>query len=355
MSDTTLLTQAARWLETYIFPSETLAAFGFACAIGAAVALTLVALRILRRLARSASVSSNSAVRRAGRAPGYRIMIADFGGRQAGRAREAITAALEDYLAAFSFGVRFQLFRTGPVSGRPEGETLRMVRRRLRKSDGDMVIWGTRENPSFNGLVLCGVTRGGSLTPEEARGFSFAMPGDAALFGEEQAKVTAYLLAKQLQPALSRPEAFRPEKIEELGRILDELLSGEAVLPAPVRWELERDFSSIVLHLSEVEPRADWLEKVIALRTATLEALKEDPDFDAQVEARLDLGAALLKIAEARFDPASVREASVHLNAVVDALRPHDVIRKVQRASDGLARAQALVETRRRFAVNFSG
>ena len=44
----------------------------------------------------------------------------------------------------------------------------------------------------------------------------------------------------------------------------------------------------------------------------------------------------------------------MHLNSVVESLRGSDVIRKVQRASDGLQRAQGMVETRRRFAVNFS-
>ncbi|MEO0786964.1 MAG: hypothetical protein AAFY10_14805, partial [Pseudomonadota bacterium] len=87
---------------------------------------------------------------------------------------------------------------------------------------------------------------------------------------------------------------------------------------------------------------------------ATLKILKGDPNTEAQIDARLDLGRALIKRAEVTFDPVAVREASVHLNAAIDALRKHAVIRKAQRASDALARAQSLVETRRRFAVNFS-
>ena len=98
----------------------------------------------------------------------------------------------------------------------------------------------------------------------------------------------------------------------------------------------------------------DWLEKLITRRRVTLETLKGKVETDAQIDARLDLGRALIKRAEVSFDPVALREASVHLNSAIDQLRQHDVIRKAQNASDALARAQSLVETRRRFAVNFS-
>ncbi len=364
MPDATVFAGLAGWMETHILDSALFAAVGFAALVGVGVSLLVLSLRLLGHMARSARTVSNGTVRRAASEPGYRVLVGEFEGVQGMAAGQRLEDALRAHLTSFCFGAMFRLFRVAGPVGRPEGEILRRARRKLKKTGGDILIWGEREGDRLDGLLVYGVSRAGSLTADEARPFTLRLPGDLRVHDLAVDQAGAYLIAKMMQPTLARPEAFREERVAELGNVLDSILeaddvdrsggTGEGVLPAIARREIEQDFSSIALHLSETSPRDDWLEKIIARRRATLETLKQVPDLDALVDARLDLGQVLLKRAESRFDPVAVREATVHLNAVVETLRGSDIIRKVQRASDGLQRAQGLVETRRRFAVNFS-
>lgn len=359
MTDAALFSEIAAWLDQHVLVSTGLAVIGAAASFAVVGLVLIYLLRAIAALIGASDKSSNRAIRKAAQEPGYRVMVGDIDGPQGNAARDFVEKAFEKNCGAFSFGARFMLFRVASPGGRPEGETLAKARRRLEKTGADMLIWGARIGDDVDGLRLFGVTRGGNLTPQQARPFAFSLPGRLRQLEDVHSRAVAYLLAKRLQPALSRPEAFREEKIAELGATLDEILdelAGEEViaLPAGVHREVETDFSAITLHLSDRQPRMDWLEKLISRRRATLETLKGKVETDAQIDARLDLGRALIKRAEVSFDPVALREASVHLNSAIDQLRQHDVIRKAQNASDALARAQSLVETRRRFAVNFS-
>lgn len=358
MSDPALLAPIAQWLEQNVLASTILAVFGGAAFCAVAVALLVMIVRTIYGVLGGMGTASNRKIRRAAQDPGYSILIGDFGGYNNTAAANMIESAMEAYCSDFSFGAQFKIFRVRSPGGRPEGEVLTRARQRLEKTGADMIVWGARLSDEADGLRIFGVSRGGSLLPRQARPFTLLLPGRLRAVSEPVMQAAAYLLAKRLQPALARPESFREERVAELGGTLDQILTElEALGPvlfAPTQREVETDFSAITLFLSEKTAREEWLDRLITRRRATLEELKGDPDTEAQIDARLDLGRALIKRAEKTFDPVSVREASVHLNAAIDALRKHDIIRKAQRASDALARAQSLVETRRRFAVNFS-
>lgn len=360
MPQSDIVSQFAAWMEAHVLISTVLATVGAAATLAIAIALTLVLIRGSLSFFGGSGGTSSRTIRRAGQEPGYRVLLGEFDGTQTASSRDLIQRALEDFLADFSFGAQFRVFRIKGIRGRPEGAALDAARKRLTKTGADMIVWGARQNDSEDGLRIYGVSRGGTRLPAQAHAFTLHLPGKLRIYTDEMLRVVAYLLAKRLQPALGRPEAFRPEKIAELGATLDELLVAfEAEdgprLPNAAHHEIETDFSGVTLHLSEGEHHRDeWIEKLIDRRRATLEGLKERPDQAAQIDARLDLGQALLKRCETNFDPVAVRESSVHLNAAIDALRQHDVIRKAQRGSDGLQRAKTIVETRRRFAVNFS-
>lgn len=359
MTDVALFSDIAAWLEQHVLVSTSLAVVGAAAIFAVAGLILIYLMRALSAIFGSSDKASNRKIRKAGQEPGYRILIGDVDGPQGHSARSMIEKAFTEHCGSFSFGAQFMLFRVASPGGRPEGEALVRARKRLERTGADMLIWGARLGDDEDGLRLFGISRGGNLTPQQARPFAIALPGRQRQYEDVHARAVAYLLAKRLQPALSRPEAFREEKIAELGATLDEILDGlavEGVMPIsePVRREIETDFSAITLHLSDSQPRREWLEKLITRRRATLETLKGQIDTEAQIDARLDLGRALIKRAETTFDPVALREASVNLNAAIDALRQHDVIRKAQNATDALSRAQSLVETRRRFAVNFS-
>ncbi|MEL6567849.1 MAG: hypothetical protein AAFQ22_05475 [Pseudomonadota bacterium] len=358
MSDTALFTQIAQWLDQNVLVSTSLAVIGAAALFAFAVAGLVVIVRVLNSVFGGVGKASNRKIRRAAQEPGYSILIGEFGGYNSTAAGHMVETALTDYCSDFSFGAQFKLFRVRSPGGRPEGEVLRRARQRLEKTGADMIVWGARLSDESDGLRLFGVSRGGNLTPQQAQAFTLLLPGRLRAITEPVKQATAYLLAKRLQPALAHPESFREERVAQLGETLDTLLTELEALDRPLfeptRREIETDFAATTLFLSETVAKEEWLERLIARRRATLDVLKGDPNTEAQIDARLDLGRALIKRAEKTFDPVAVREASVHLNAAIDALRKHDVIRKAQRASDALARAQSLVETRRRFAVNFS-
>lgn len=358
MSDPSLFTQIAQWLDQNVLVSTVLAGVGAAAMFAFGVAFLVVLVRIVYSVVGGAGNASNRKIRRASQEPGFSILIGEFGGYNSTAAANMIESALEAHCSDFSFGAQFKLFRVRSPGGRPEGEVLSRARHRLEKTGADMIVWGARLTDEADGLRIFCVSRGGNLLPRQAKPFTLHLPGRLRAVTEPVKQTVAYLLAKRLQPALSHPESFREERVAELGATLDQILTDleaqERVLFPQTQREIETDFSAITLFLSETALNEDWLDRVIDRRRATLDDLKGDVDTEAQIDARLDLGRALIKRSEKTFDPVSVREASVHLNAAIDALRKHDVIRKAQRASDALARAQSLVETRRRFAVNFS-
>jgi len=354
MQDSAFLSGFASFLETHVFGSPPLAAIGFAALIGVAIMSGVGTVRLGMRIARSPGNTANGTIRKAAAEPGYIILFGEISGAGQRQVRTAIAAALERHLSSFCFGAIFRLFPITRLQGRPEGATLLRARHRLEKSHADMIVWGERIGEEPDRIRLYGVSRGGNLTPSEASPFAVRLPAFPPEPDEAEAEIVAYLLAKRLQPALSRPESFRPDRVEELARRLDTLLASDAELTQEIEREVEADFCAIVLHLSDSEPRPDLLEKVVMRRRARLDALKTAPDETVMIDARLDLGQALIRVSESRFDPVAVREATVHLNAVVDTLKAHEVIRKAQRATDYLKRAQNMVETRRRFAVNFS-
>ena len=191
--------------------------------------------------------------------PGYRVLIGDIdgpGGHEAGR---AITQALEAHLSKFCFGATFQLFRVMTPQGRPEGRVLKRARRRLEKTGADIIIWGERSGPDTEGLRVDGVSRSGSQPASEASPFTIYLPGSFAGGDVGLLQAAAYLLAKRMQPALGRPEAFRAERVAELGAILDELLARDdeirgpdapiGLMPPAMRREVEQDFGAITMHL----------------------------------------------------------------------------------------------------------
>lgn len=354
MSENELLSQIAGFMDRFVYDSAPLAAIGAAAIIGVIGTILLVGLRLALRIAARSGRASNGAVKRAASLPGYRILVGDVDGRGGAALRKVLQNSLETHLDLFNFGALYRLFHVISLKGAPEGAVLRAARKRLEKTGADMFIWGTRRHDGEDGLLVHGVSRGGGLSAEQAEPFTIALPGRAEAYGEAERKALTYALAKALQPALARPESFRPERIREVADILDALLDSGLALDRTLRRSLERDFSAITLHLAESQPNWTLMEKLIVRRRATLNELKQEPNSRDLLQARLDLGQALLKMSEVRFDPVAVREATVALSAVVEVLRSHPVIREAQRASDGLAKAQSLVETRRRFAVNFN-
>ena len=218
-----------------------------------------------------------------------------------------------------------------------------------------MLVWADRTGQRADGFVIHGLSRGGGLTAAEARSFTLVLPGKMSDLEGQMPRVAAYLLARELQPALAHPQSFRAEKMKTLSDALSELLAESPALSVALRSRIEADFCASSVHVAEQSGDMEALDHVIMLRRIHLEDIKSDRDTSRAVQAHMDLGRALLARATKQFDRKTVEEAISHLSKVIEALQADPTIKRAQAASDAMYKAQNLLETRKRFAVNFGG
>lgn len=339
------------WLMTHVPGADWLVLFGAGMAVLAALLVLVWGLRILLRVFGRLSNDSKARAARRRNLPGFRILIAPpAGDRSAGK---WLAGSLAEYLPVFSFGAPFSLVQMGTIKGGLESRAVARARRRMAAADADMFIWASRTGNGERGLELHGLSRGGGLSPAEARLFTIALPGSRKVRSEDLSRAAAYLVTKQLQPALSDPQAFRAEKIRQLAGDLDTLLAGNPAISKSLRGEIEADFCASGVRVAEELGDVTALDRVIILRRQHLEAASEAADTGRVIQARLELGRALIVRAEKQFDQNIVREAIAQLSLAVEGLRADPMILKAQSASDALFKAQSMIESRKRFSLNF--
>lgn len=342
---------AETWLMTHVPGADWLMLFG---AVMVVITALLLLVWLLRRMIAVIGALANEGKARAARrrnAPGFRILISSPPKDRA--AGKWLESALSQYLPIFSFGAPFSLVPMGTLKGGLESRVIARARKRMATADADMFLWASRTGNGERGLELHGLSRGGGLTAEEARLFTIALPGSRKVRSDDLARAVAYLLTKQLQPALSDPQAFRAEKIRQLANDLDSLLAGESGISSTLRAEIEADFCASGIRVAEELGDVSALDKVIVMRRKHVEAASEAADTGRVLQARLELGRALIVRAEKQFDQNVVREAITQLSQAVEGLRADPMILRAQSASDALFKAQSMIESRKRFSLNF--
>lgn len=346
-----MMEQIIAWAETHVATSPELAYAGAAAialaALGVAWALARGAIWTARRLINQVTMRAVAQ----DKSPGFRILLASAG---SGRANRFLRRALMEHLERFSFGAPFQLYSAG---GLPAGHirTEQAARARLRRSEADMILWGVRASGRADGLKIHSISRGGGETPEEAARVTITASGASADWGEDFARMLAYQLAKALQPALGRPESFQPERVREIAAVLDALLRSEVAVSSGMRSALEDDFCAAALHIAEAGGDLTFVDAVIERRRALIADTDRQERPVEQTQARLDLGRALLVKASRAFDAGLVQDAMAELDQAVASIRGDLSIRRAQQATDAIARGRSLLETRKRFSLNFNG
>lgn len=339
------------WLATHVPGSEWLMLFGAAMLVLVGLAIVGLLLWQLGRMFRAFLNSGRARKARKRNAPGFRILLSPPpGSRKTGK---WLLGGLERHLPGFSFGAPFDLVAMGVIKGGLESKPIARLRRYMALADADLCLWASRAGKDDRGLEIHGLSRGGGLSPAEARLFTIALPASPKAHTEELARGAAYLIAKQLQPALSDPQAFRAEKIRQLAEDLDQVLESDAQLSSTLRNEIEADFCAAGVRVAEELGELTALDKVIRLRRQYLEEASGLADSGRILQARLDLGRALIVRAEKQFDPGIVKEAINQLAQSVEGLRSDPVIQRAQSASDALFKAQSMIESRKRFSLNF--
>lgn len=335
------------WITENVADSREFALIGFGAAIAGVLYVAWSLFSVIFSIVRAAANTAKVRVAARSKSPGFRILIASRGDRGA---MSFAHRALSEHLEKFTFRAPFQIMSAGPLIG-DEVSVERAARSRLKRSGADMIIWADSLPGKKGGLRVFGISRGGGVPPQSAERFKLFFVGKRDKWKDTLAITIAYKLAKKLQPALSQPEGFRPERVKEIAAELDGLLNSKHAFSEAMREELETDFCAGALHVYEAGGDAEYIETVLERRSAKLEG--SDLRGSAYTQARLDLGRALLAKADINFDPVTVREGMAHLDAVINALGADSAIRRARLASDAVTRGKNMLETRKRFSLNF--
>ena len=151
----------------------------------------------------------------------------------------------------------------------------------------------------------------------------------------------------RLQPGLSDGSAFKAEKLAPVADILVTCLQDRDALPARTQLTLETDYCSMALHLGGEQ----HLTRVTEMRRRRI-ASDENLQAAHEIQARIDLGRALLALSDINFDPVRIREAMDHLKIAVDRLKAPILFCNSRRLpSQAVQQGQAMLSNRKRFSV----
>mgnify|MGYP001801709335 CR=1 FL=1 len=338
------LSNLTDWFNTTIAGSQIWAGIGLFAAL--VFGLYLITLLYRSISAFVGSVSTGMASRKRRSTQGFGIAISPLMGPKGGQQTKAIITALETHLDQFTFGSPFEIVRAPRIKAKGTQGLRAMATKWLEKSSTDLVIWGYRRGGKAEPSQVEVLSLGGSLPPSDAMHSEGLLPLINKDNQETTARAVAYLIARALQPGLSDGTAFRADKLAPVADVLRACLEATDQLPARTRLTLEADYCSMALAL-ETE---DHINRVIELRRKRLAGEAAlDPAED--IQARIDLGRALLTQAKTNFDPVRVREAMDHLKVAVERLKSDHVLRLAQATNRAVQQGQAMLSNRKRFSV----
>ncbi len=332
------------WFNTAIAGSTLWSGLGLAAVILVGVFMAWLVLQQGARVVRRLAASMASRKRRS--TQGFGIAVSPIIGTKGSGQTKAIIAALEEHLGLFTFGSPFEVVKAPRIRTKGAQGLRAAAIRYLETSSTDLIVWGHRSRgkqaPSKIDILSCG----GSLAPAEADHLEGFFPFIAKSDTGTTSRVTAYLVARALQPGLSDGSAFKAEKLAPVADILVECLNDLSGISERTQLTLEHDYSSMALHLGG----ESHLGRVAELRRKRLSGdEKLPPAFE--VQARIDLGRALLGLSNISFDPVRVREAMDHLKIAVELLKHNPVLQMAQATNQAVQQGQAMLANRQRFSV----
>ena len=311
----------------------------------------LVALYVLVWLARGGAalasvLMTNMASRKRQSTQGFGLAIAPLSGPNGTAQTNAIISALETHLEQFMFGSPFEIVRAPKLRAKGSKGLRAAATDWLEKSSTDLIVWGYRPRDKTEASRVEVLSLGGSLPPSDAMHSEGLLPLVTRENEETTSRTIAYLIARALQPGLGDGCAFRADKLAPVADIIISCLQDEDALPAQTRNTLEMDYCSMAIALN-TEPH---LTRVVELRRRRL--ANEEPLAPAdEIQARIDLGRALLLLSNSSFDPVRVREAMDHLKIAVDRLKGDPILRLAQQTNQAVQQGQAMLANRKRFSV----
>ena len=332
------------WFNTYVSGSVIWSGLGLVTALLAVLVLIYFMIKAFAGLVTTISTALASRKRRS--TQGFGIAIAPVIGPGGAKQTKAVIAALEDHLALFTFGSPFEIVRAPRIRAKGAKGLRASATTWLEKSSTDLILWGHRKRGKAAPTQVEVLSLGGSLKPDDAMHSEGLLPFIDKANPDTASKAVAYLVARALQPGLADGTAFRAEKLEPVAAILIDCLQDSGALPERTQLTLETDYCSMALALGG----AEHLTRVVESRRRRLAG--EAPLLPAfEIQARIDLGRALLRQAQTNFDPIRVREAMDHLKVAVDRLKVDPILQLAQATNQAVQQGQAMLANRKRFSV----
>lgn len=337
-----------QWFESSIAGSSIWSAIGFAAAALIGLYVFWLILRVVFLLSRR--VMQFFAARRRKTEQGYGISLVPFTGTGGAKQSRELFTALQTHLDKFTFGAPFELIKATPLRAKGAKGLRSAATKWLETSASDLIIWGHRPRGRDSGVKAEILSLEGSLSPAEATHSVGLLPHIRTANRDIVGLVNAYLIARSLLPGLANATAYKAERIAPVAEILLKCLNEEDTLPERTLQTLEIDYCAMGLHLGE----AHHLDNVIKLRRARLQTLDEagvNLPMDMEIQARVDLGRALLKSSAIKFDPVLVREAVDQLKTAIELLKTNPILQLASVTSASVQQGQSLLANRKRFSV----
>ena len=336
------------WFETSIATSSLWAGAGLAAVLLLGLYVVWKCLRGIGLIFRA--LTNMLAARRRKSQQGYGISIVPFTGPKGRQQTKVLKAALEKHLSQFAFGAPYEVLLAPRLRAKGAKGLRAAATEWLERSATDVVVWGHRQRGRQTPTLVEVLSCEGSLSPQEASHSVGTLPLQTKQNRDTVAVVNAYLVARNLLPGLANATAFKAEKIAPVADTLLRCLNVPDALPERTQLTLEMDYCAMALHIGSL----DHLERVVTLRRARLQAATDqDTALTAEVDiqSRVDLGRALLKISAEKFDPLKVREAVDQLKIAIEHLKTNPVLQLAGQTSAAVQQGQALLANRKRFSV----
>lgn len=345
-----LVTDALRYwnmAETWILSYQELASFGVIIALAGMLTLVFFAFKLLWMAARSAHLAGTAAQVRRGTDIGSRVLITQGFGRNGKAASEFLSEAARTHLKGFMFGGPFDVIDF-PARIRNEEEAQSL----LKQAGADLVLWG--EGVKKKQIVARIARRDDTKKTTQYQHRTIILPPEKAKWTKPLSAALAYATARELRPALSRPQDFRAERLEPVVNSLRKILDENPGMDAKLRGDIEDDFSAGTVQLA-IANIDDWATRSVEILEGTLEGIDRSETPDRWVQAKINLGRALKLQCEQKFDPIVLQESVNHLTDALESLRSENKFKTAELAAQTISECQKMLGTRRRFSITRGG
>ncbi|MFC7291687.1 hypothetical protein [Hirschia litorea] len=333
--------------ESWILSHQELASFGVIVALAAILTLFLFAFKMLWGAARSAHIAGTASQVRRGTDIGARVLITQGFGKNGKAASEFLSEAARSHLKGFMFGGPFDVIDfPARIANEEEAQSL------LKQAGADLVMWG--EGTKKNKIVARIARRDDSKKKTQYQHRTLTLPQNKDNWTSPLSAALAYATARELRPALSRPQDFRAERLEPVVLALQNILNEKPGMDAALRGDIEDDYSAGSVQLA-IADMGDWRTRSVEILQKTLSDIDRSETPDRWVRAKINLGRALKIRCEQKFDPIILQESVGHLTDALEALRAESKFKTAELAAQTISDCQKMLGTRRRFSITRGG